>query len=177
MSGRCDQTDRQEGAAGALLGAREDALRKVGRNVLGWGLLALGVAAILLPGPGLLMLLAGLVVLSQEYDWAARRVAPVKRQAFAAAAAGVQTVPRIVISVVAALGLAGVGVVWGLDPQIPRFWIFGPTLPFGGWSTGVSLIASAAIALGLLAWSFRRFRHADPESARQGATAGAHRSA
>lgn len=156
---------------------QEDTLRKVGRNVLGWGLLALGLAAILLPGPGLLLLLAGLVVLSQEYDWAARRVEPVKRQAFAAAAAGVQTVPRILVSVVAALALAGVGVLWGLDPQIPRFWIFGPTLPFSGWSTGASLIVSAAIALGLLAWSFKHFRHADPKTAKQEATAGVHRPA
>lgn len=150
-------------------------MRKVGRNVLGWGLLALGLAAILLPGPGLLMLLAGLVVLSQEYDWAARRVEPVKRKAFAAAAAGVQTGPRILFSAAAALGLGGVGVLWGLDPQIPRFWILGPRLPFGGWSTGTSLIVSAVIALALLGWSFKRFRHADPESAKQEATAGVHR--
>lgn len=155
---------------------REESLRKIGRNILGWTLLVLGVAALALPGPGLLMLLAGLVVLSQEYDWAERRVEPMARRAFAAAAAGVQTVPRIVSSAAGALGLAGIGVLWGLDPQIPEFWLFGPSLPFAGWSTGSSLILSAVIAWALLGWSIKRFRPGTPETARAEATAGMPRS-
>ena len=47
-------------------------------TILGWVLVLVGVAALVLPGPGLLLLLAGLVVLSQEYEWAERRVEPVK---------------------------------------------------------------------------------------------------
>lgn len=152
--------------------AERFAVRKFALIVFGWLLLLLGVAALALPGPGLLLLLAGLVVLSQEYEWAKRRVKPVKRAAFAAAAAGVQTVPRIMASAAGALGLAGIGVLWGLDPNIPQFWIFGPHLPFGGWSTGASLISSAVIALGLLVWSVHRFRDQSPEVAREKATAG-----
>ncbi len=150
-------------------------MRRVARIVAGWLLLLLGVAALALPGPGLLLLLAGLVVLSQEYDWAERRVEPVKRAAFAAAAAGVQTTPRILASAVGALGLAGIGVLWGLDPEIPEFWILGPRLPFGGWSTGVSLILSSVIALALLVWSIYRFRSQSPQAAREEATAGVQR--
>ena len=150
-------------------------MRRVARIVGGWLLLLLGVAALALPGPGLLLLLAGLVVLSQEYAWAERRVEPVKRVAFAAAAAGVQTVPRIVVTAAIALGLAGIGVLWGLDPKIPVFWILGPRLPFGGWSTGVSLILSSGIALALLGWSVYRFRNQSPEAAREEATAGVQR--
>jgi hypothetical protein len=151
------------------------AVRRVARIVAGWLLLFLGVAALALPGPGLLLLLAGLVVLSQEYDWAERRVEPVKRVAFAAAAAGVQTVTRIALSAAGAMALAGVGVLWGLDPKIPEFWIFGPHLPFAGWSTGTSLIVSAVIAFGLLIWSIHRFRNRDPQVAREEATAGVQR--
>lgn len=150
-------------------------MRRVARIVAGWLLLLLGVAALALPGPGLLLLLAGLVVLSQEYDWAERRVEPVKRAAFAAAAAGVATVPRILASAAAAFGLAGIGVLWGLDPRIPEFWVLGPHLPFGGWSTGVSLILSSVIALGLLVWSIYRFRDQSPQVAREEATAGVQR--
>jgi Putative transmembrane protein (PGPGW) len=51
---------------------------RVGRQVLGWALVVLSVAALILPGPGLLLLAAGLVVLSQEYEWAAPRVEPVR---------------------------------------------------------------------------------------------------
>jgi len=152
--------------------AEGPAVRRAAKTILGWLLLLLGVAALALPGPGLLLLLAGLVVLSQEYAWAERRVEPVKRAAFAAAAAGVATVTRILLSAAAALVLMGVGVLWGLNPQIPEFWIFGPRLPFGGWSTGTSLIVSGFVALGLLAWSIARFRNAEPQEARQEATAG-----
>ncbi len=59
--------------------------------VVGWALVLSGLAALILPGPGLLMLLAGLVVLSQEYEWAERRLKPVRIKAFTTAAAGVQT--------------------------------------------------------------------------------------
>jgi hypothetical protein len=166
---------RLAGVADRAPGVAEDSLRKVGRNILGWTLLVLGVAALALPGPGLLMLLAGLVVLSQEYDWAERRVEPVKRHAFATAAAGVQTIPRIALSAAAALIMVAVGVVWWLDPPIPEFWVFGPELPFGGWSTGASILVSAALALGLLGWSIRRFRTSTPEAARQEAAAGVRR--
>jgi hypothetical protein len=155
--------------------AEGHAVRRVAKIVAGWLLLLLGVAALALPGPGLLLLLAGLVVLSQEYDWAEKRVEPVKRAAFAAAAAGVRTVPRIAASAIGALALAGVGLLWGLDPTIPEFWIFGPKLPFAGWSTGTSLIVSSVIALGLLAWSVYRFGNQSPEAAREEATAGVQR--
>ena len=73
-------------------------LRKTGITILGWILLLLGVAALILPGPGLLLLLLGLVVLSQEYEWAERRVEPVKEKAFDVARQGVSTYPRILLA-------------------------------------------------------------------------------
>jgi membrane protein implicated in regulation of membrane protease activity len=94
----------------------------------------------------------------------------------AAAAAGVRTIPRIALSAAAALTMVGVGVVWGLDPTVPEFWVFGPKLPFAGWSTGVSIIVSAAVALALLGWSVVRFRTEAPRPARHKATAGLQRS-
>ena len=87
-------------------------LRKTLLTVLGWVLVLAGVAALVLPGPGLLLLLAGLVVLSQEYEWAERRVEPVKEKAFEVAKAGVSTVPRIVMSALGALCVIAAGVVW-----------------------------------------------------------------
>lgn len=41
-------------------------ITRPGRLVVGWVLLALGLAALVLPGPGLLMIAAGLAVLSQQ---------------------------------------------------------------------------------------------------------------
>jgi uncharacterized protein (TIGR02611 family) len=140
-------------------------LRKTGVTVLGWVLLVVGVLALVLPGPGLLMLVAGLVILSQEYDWAERRVEPIKVKAFEVAASGVRTWPRILASIVCALGVIAVGVFWWLDPEIPEFWIFGPQLPVGGVATGLSIVLSGVVALVLIAYSFRRFRGLTNEQA------------
>ena len=54
------------------------AAKRIGLEVLGWTLLVLGIAAVFLPGPGLLGIFAGLALLSQQYDWAERRVEPVR---------------------------------------------------------------------------------------------------
>jgi hypothetical protein len=140
-------------------------LRKTGITILGWLLVLAGLAALVLPGPGLLLLVCGLVVLSQVYDWAERRLEPAKARAFAVAAAGVSSWVRILGSGLAALGLTAVGVFWGLDPEIPEFWIVGPRLPFGGWRTASTLLLSGVIALGLLVYSIRRFRGLSPDQA------------
>jgi uncharacterized protein (TIGR02611 family) len=149
--------------------SKRGVLRRSGVIVLGWLLVLAGVAAIVLPGPGLLLLLSGLVVLSQEYEWAERRVEPVKQKAFDVASAGVETVPRIVMSGLGALGLITVGVIWAIDPAIPTVWKLGPQLPFGGWAVASSLMLSGLIALGLLVYSVRRFRGRHATSGR-GAT-------
>jgi hypothetical protein len=141
-------------------------LRRSAIIVLGWLLVLAGFAAIILPGPGLLLLLSGLVVLSQEYEWAERRVEPVKQKAFDVASTGVETVPRIVMSALGALGLIAVGVVWAIDPEIPTVWKIGPQLPFGGWAVASSLMLSGLIALGLLIYSVRRFRGQQVDSGR-----------
>ena len=87
---------------------------RIGLEVLGWLLLAAGVAALILPGPGLLLLALGLWVLARNYRWADRLLDPVKRAAYRGAAEGVKTWPRIIMSTVLALGLIAVGVIWGI---------------------------------------------------------------
>lgn len=134
--------------------------------VVGWVLVVLGIAALVLPGPGLLCLAGGLVVLSQEYEWAERRVEPVKKRAFDAARSGVKTWPRIAGSALGVLWLLAAGIIWTVNPRIPEFWIIGPRLPFAGWPTGSSLILSGLVAGGLLVYSIRRWRGADPDSER-----------
>ena len=133
----------------------------------GWILVIAGVAAIALPGPGLLLLFAGLAVLSQQYAWAERRVEPVQRKALQTAADSVQSWPRIVLSALFALGLVGVGVVWGLRPPAPGWWpLDDKWWLIGGWGTGATLIFSGVVALAMLVYSFIKFRgEDDPEGA------------
>ena len=132
----------------------------------GWLLVVAGIAAIALPGPGLLMLFGGLAILSQQYTWAERRVEPVKRKALQAAAESVQSWPRIVISGLFALGLIGVGVVWGLRPPAPEWWPLADRWwLLGGWGTGATLIFSGVVALAMIVYSFLNFRDvADPKA-------------
>lgn len=145
------------------------AFRKAWILVVGWLLVIVGVIAMPLPGPGLLILLAGLIVLSQEYDWAERRVEPVKKKAFDVAMASVSSYPKILMSALGACLIIGFGLFVGINPEIPRIGTIpavgpigpievGPDVPFGGWTTGGSIIFSGLIALGLLVYSFKRWR-------------------
>lgn len=138
--------------------------KRIALETLGWVLLLLGVAAIFLPGPGLLGIFAGLALLSQQYEWAERRVEPARIRALQGAAEGVETWPRIIASVTGAVLLAACGVLWIMDPAAPGWWPLSETwwLPGGLW-TGVTQVGSAFIAVGLIVYSYRRF-HGRPEA-------------
>ncbi len=116
--------------------------------LLGGVLLLAGIALLVLPGPGLLLVLGGLLVLGHGFPPAQRFVDPVRRRAMDAAAESVASPLRITFSVLTALVLITAGVVWGLVP----------TLPLGGWATGSSLVLSGLVLLGLLVFSYRRVR-------------------
>jgi uncharacterized protein (TIGR02611 family) len=135
------------------------AAKRVAVEVAGWVLVVAGIAALILPGPGLLMLAGGLAILSQQYEWAERRMRPVEMRAKKAAADGVQTVPRIVMSTLFALGLVALGVLWIVRPEVPGWWpVRDSWWLIGGWPTGVTLAASGVIALALIVWSIKTFR-------------------
>jgi hypothetical protein len=135
------------------------ALRRLALESLGWLLVVGGLAAIVLPGPGLLAIVAGLALLSQQYEWAQRRLEPVKQRALQTAADGVETWPRILLSCLGVSVLIGLGIVWGVGPDAPGWWPVHERwwLP-GGWGTGASLITSGLIAMALIGYSYRHFR-------------------
>lgn len=138
--------------------------KRVALEALGWVLVVGGIAALVLPGPGLLAIFAGLALLSQQYEWAERRVEPVKKQALKAAADSVATWPRIAVSCLGVASLVGLGVLFGLRPDAPGWWPIHDRwwLP-GGWGTGTSLIVSAMIALAMIVYSYRNFRDAEED--------------
>jgi len=139
------------------------AVKRVFLEVLGWALVIGGVAALVLPGPGLLALFAGLVLLSQQYAWAERRVEPVKERAVKAAADGVQSWPRIMFSTIGVLWLIGAGILWWVRPSAPGWWpVADKWWLLGGWATGITLIVSGVLAGAAILYAFRNYRPQRP---------------
>ncbi|WP_219417263.1 PGPGW domain-containing protein [Pseudonocardia nigra] len=126
--------------------AQRNPFARAGVLAAGSVLVLVGIALLVLPGPGLLLVLSGLVVLSHGFPAVGKYVEPVRERALQAAEESVSSPLRIAGSVLAGLVLIGAGVVWGLVP----------TLPLGGWSTGSSLVLSGVAVLGLLVYSYRR---------------------
>ena len=57
------------------MGACLPSVRKIAVAIAGFGVLAGGVALLVLPGPGLLVIAIGMAILAREFAWAARLVA------------------------------------------------------------------------------------------------------
>lgn len=123
-------------------------VRRVLLSVVGGALVIVGVVLLVLPGPGLLLVLAGLLVLASEFPALQRFVGPVRTRAMQAAEDSVSSPLRIAGSVLAGLALLAAGIVWGTVRS----------LPLSGWSTGTSLILSSLILFALLIWSYLRVR-------------------
>ncbi|MFR9722757.1 PGPGW domain-containing protein [Streptomyces sp. MS19] len=121
-------------------------IRRAFALTAGGVLLLIGLALLVLPGPGLLLVLAGLLVLGREFPSVDRYIEPVRVRAVWASEESVSSGWRIAGSVLAALCLIGAGVTWGLVPE----------LPLHGWSVGSGLILSGLVLAGLLVWSYRQ---------------------
>lgn len=134
------------------------AAKRLFLEAAGWLMLLAGLAAIPLPGPGLLITFAGLLLLSRQYAWAERRVEWVRLRALEGAAQSVATWPRLTASMVGAVLILAAGMVWIASPPAPTWWPLAKAwwLP-GSAVVGVTQLASAVLALALLGYSYGRF--------------------
>lgn len=110
--------------------------------------MVLGAVLLVLPGPGLLVVLAGLNLLSTAFPRLGRYVEPVRVRALKAAEDSVSSRWRLAFSIVTGAVLIGAGLVWGLVEG----------LPFGGWHTGSSVIFSGVVVFASLIYSGRRVK-------------------
>ena len=145
--------------------------KRIAVEGLGWILVLVGIAALVLPGPGLLALFAGVALLATQYEWAERRLEPVKKAALRTAADSVKTWPRILMSVLGVCWLIALGVYWGISPDAPSWWpIDDKWWLAGGWGTGATLIGSGVLAGAMVVYSYLNFRdikdeqHAEEEA-------------
>lgn len=140
---------------------------RTGTEMLGWTLIVVGIAALVLPGPGTLMIVAGVALLAPHYAWADRVLATLRVKAFAAAEYGVATKSRIALSAASIACVVAAGFVWYLSPDIPVFdvlgFTIGPELPLAGIGTAIGIWVSATIAAVLLVYSIRRWGGSNKE--------------
>ncbi len=127
---------------------------------VGWVLVVAGLVLLPLPGPGLLLLVAGLVVLAERYDWADRQL---RRARAVAGRHAVSSPVRSALSIGSTLVLALAGLLW--------IWPAWSWLPGGPWA-GVAQLVSGLGAFVLLLVErrghTRRARGLEPELRRSG---------
>ncbi len=117
-------------------------------TIAGVALLAVGVAMMVLPGPGILLIVAGLAVLATEYVWARRLLVKAKKQAEDVQQAAVASPTRTAGSVIFALALAGLGVAMLLVEDVA--WPVWNNLLDKAWGpvTGGILLVTGLVLLG-----------------------------
>ena len=133
-----------------LLRAHVRLARRVGVTVAGVALLAVGVVLLVAPGPGLIVVALGLLVLGTEYEWARRRASRTLHRARQAADQAAARPAAFAGTAAFGLGAVVLGVALAVVERLPG----------SGLSTGLSLVFSGLVTLATLAWAVRRRRSA-----------------
>jgi uncharacterized protein (TIGR02611 family) len=115
------------------------AVKKSAVTILGVALLVVGLAMMVLPGPGILVIVAGLAVLATEYIWARSLLDRAKNQAEKVQEAAVASRWRTAGTVLFAVGMLALGIGMLVAPDVD--------VPFWGGATGAVLIVTALILL------------------------------
>ncbi len=114
--------------------------------VLGVALLLIGIALLVLPGPGFLLIAAALALLATQFDWAKRPL----DYAWDKAQVGIDEVGRskfrTALSILSALVLVAIGV---LD-------LAGVNVPWVNTLSAAMLILSGLILVGTIIYALRR---------------------
>lgn len=114
-------------------------------TIVGAALLLVGLALMVLPGPGILVIVAGLAVLASEYVWAQTLLRRAKRKAQQVQEAAVASRARTAASLLFAVVLGATGVLMILVDDVA--WPWQDRRLDGLWSpvTGSILVVTAVI--------------------------------
>ena len=131
-------------------------MKKVLATLVGGGLVVLGVVLMPLPGPGFVIVVAGIAVLSTEFDWAHKLLHKTRDKAWEAQKTAVETWPRLLTTLACACTTIAVGVTivmvddvaWPVcDSFFDRFWT-----DLTGWfvvGTGTVVVLTTLVAIWL----------------------------
>ena len=131
-------------------------IRRALVTVVGLAVLGLGIALLALPGPGVLVIALGFLILSSEYEWARRYFDVARQKASDLADQAVANPWSTALSILASLGLIAAGAVWGAVNS----------LPFSSWWSGGSLIFGGVVALTTIIVSLRQAQSREKKDAR-----------
>jgi len=124
-----------------------DFMKTVVVAVLGVLLLLAGVALLVLPGPGFVLIAAGLSILATRFNWARKPLDYAKGKADQGVQEVGQSKLKATLALVCALGLIVIGILA----------LIGLDVPFVSAITAVLLILSGLFLLGTIVYA--RFRH------------------
>jgi uncharacterized protein (TIGR02611 family) len=143
-------------------------LKRSAITIVGVCLVLGGIALMPLPGPGILVVVAGLAVLATEYVWARRLLRRAKAEAERAQEEAVASPARIALTVLSALAMCGVGIAMLVVGDVR--WPIWDSLIDSVWSptTGGVVVVSSLIPLVTTAVSLRSSR--DEQQKQQAAT-------
>lgn len=134
-------------------------VRRVSVTVVGTVVLLVGLAMLVLPGPGLLGTAAGLAILASEYDWARHHLHHVRERAHHVSQLAGASPRNVALSLVGAAAMLAMGVAALVVPGL---------LPTGQTAAGVSLVVGGLlVAVGTLL-GYRERRHALRQRRRAG---------
>lgn len=128
-------------------------LKRSAVTLLGSLLLLLGIAMMVLPGPGILVIVAGLAVLATEYVWAQRLLKRARTEAEKVQQATVASPVRTAGTVLFGMGMLALGIAMLAARQID--------LPLWSPVTGGVLVVTAAVVLVTTYLTFRAARGED----------------
>ena len=120
--------------------------RRVAVTIAGAVLLGVGAVLLVAPGPGLVVVALGLLVLGTEYEWARRHGHTALQQAQRAADRAAARPAMLAATAAFALGLVGLGVALAVVDGLPG----------SGVASGLSLVVSGAAIAATLIWAARR---------------------
>ena len=120
-------------------------LRRGAVTLVGVTVLVIGVALIVLPGPGLLVIAAGFAVLATEYEWARGALDKTRDRALQAAEQATQRWWSSALTIATGVGMLALGVAL----------IVVDRLPLSGWVTGISIIVGACALLATAIYAIR----------------------
>jgi uncharacterized protein (TIGR02611 family) len=138
-----------------MAGGRSGHNRRVKTVVVGvlGGLLTLaGIALLVLPGPGFVLVAAGLAVLATQFDWAKKPLDYAKEKAVEGMEEVGRSPWRAAGAVLCALVLVGLGIAV----------LAGVDLPLVNAFTAVVLIASGLFLVGTVAYARAKEKRGDP---------------